>query len=159
MLMGLFYMSLDMETLIKTTEDGAPFEGQTRAFKRSSQRAAFACEQMRAAKVAKRDAQAQGSSGVAQPGSASHVVIDILPDFSPSGPTSKQRSGGRSARKTIEQLFIHIITFHTHHFTSRKTFQNSLYSPYCQRVSNIRTECTHRHHSYSCSSVKKHTRC
>ena len=73
-LMGLFYLSLDMETLIETTEDGAPFEGQTRAFKRSSQRAAFACEQMCAAKVAKRDAQAQGSSGVSQPDSSSHVV-------------------------------------------------------------------------------------
>ena len=94
LLVGLCYLSLDMETRPKNTEDGALFEGQTRVFKRSNESAASACERMRAAKVAKRDALAQGSYGVAHPGCSSHVVIAILPEFSPSGPTSKQRSGG-----------------------------------------------------------------
>jgi len=92
LLLGLYYPSLDrVHTRPKGLEDGSLFEGANKgiAHKRGSDRAAAIGDQMRAAKAAKRDAEAH----------AALVVVDLPNVFSPSGPTSKPRSRGRTARQ------------------------------------------------------------
>jgi len=87
LLLGLYYLSLDMvHTRPKGSEDGSLYEGANKgtAHKRGSDRATAIGDRMRAAKAAKRDAEAQAAPVVVnQPSETSQLLLTYRTYFHP----------------------------------------------------------------------------
>ena len=98
-----------VHTRPKGSEDSSLYEGANKgtAHKRGSDRATAIGDRMRAAKAAKRDAEAQAAPVVVnQPSETSQLLLTYRTYFHPSsGPTSKPRSRGRTARQSFAQFF------------------------------------------------------